>query len=112
MLFLGGALTLKSEPLGRASNLRLAQNFRKEWVSSPSTGGDGGNRTHVRKSIHTGVSERRRLFKFPYTAAKRQAAVLGSSQSVTAAGAGSSSLSPLKRHPNKAVVLFGRMSRP
>ena len=59
-------------------------------------GGDEENRTPVRKSIHTGVSERRRLFAFPYTFAKRQADVLGSSKSVTAAGALRRSRSPLK----------------
>ena len=60
------------------------------------TGGDEENRTPVRKSIHTGVSERRRLFEFPYKDAKRQASLLGSSESVTAAGAGRCSRSPLK----------------
>ena len=54
------------------------------WVWQLATGGDEENRTPVRKSIHTGVSERRRLFKFPCKAAKRQAALFGSSKSVTA----------------------------
>ena len=58
-------------------------------------GGDGGNRTRVRKSIRTGVSERRRLFKIPYIAAKRQAAILGSPKAVTAEGALRRSRSPL-----------------
>ena len=42
----GGASTLKFEPFGRATNFRLAGDFRTDWVQSPSVGGDGGDRTH------------------------------------------------------------------
>ncbi len=52
-LFLGGALLLKSKLYGRVANLRLAQDFMTDWVSSPSTGGSEENRTPVQKSIHT-----------------------------------------------------------
>ncbi len=92
----GGVSSLKSELYGRAANLRLAENFRTDWVSSLSTGGDEENRTPVRKSIHTGVSERRRFFEFPCKDVKRQTSLRGSSYCVTAAGTSHRSRSPLK----------------
>ena len=59
-------------------------------------GGGEESRTPVQKPIRTGISERRHLFTFPYPDAKCQASGLGSSQSVTAAGARRRSRSPLK----------------
>ena len=59
-------------------------------------GGDGGNRTRVRKSVRTGVSERRHIFTFPYAAVKCRTAVLGSPLSVIKAEALLYSRSPLK----------------
>ena len=75
-----------------------------------SYGGGDGSRTHVQKSIRIGVSERRRLFTFPYADVRRQTSALGSSQAVTGAGAHPCSRSPLKRHPYRTAVLPGRMS--
>ena len=45
-LLFGGTSALKYEPFGRVANFRLVQDFRTDWVSSHSTGGDGGDRTH------------------------------------------------------------------
>ena len=59
-------------------------------------GGGDGSRTHVQKSIRIGISERRRLFTFPYADVRRQTSALGSSKAVTGAGAHPCSRSPLK----------------
>ena len=95
MRIFGGAYRTAPELTSRSTNFRFARTWA-DWVWQPATGGDGGNRTRVRKSIRTGVSERRRLFKFPYKSAKRQADLLGSPPVVTAAGTSHRSWSPLK----------------
>ena len=91
----GGASTLISELNGRAAKFKLAQDLRTNWVSSPSTGGSEENRTPVQKFFHTGLSERSRLFTFPYKAVKRPTALLGSSYFVTAGGTTRCSCAPL-----------------
>ena len=63
--FFGGATLSKHELFGRVAIFRLAQDFRTDWVSSPSTGGGDESRTRVQKPIPTGISERRCLLKFP-----------------------------------------------
>ena len=81
--------------MSRGTSFRFVRTWT-DWAWQPATGGDGGNRTRVRKSIRTGVSERRRFFKFPYKDVKRQTSLLGSSKTVIAAGALRYSRSPLK----------------
>ena len=96
MLLVGGATVLKDELFGRATNFRLAVNFRTDWVPSPSAGGCEENRTPVQKPIHTGISERRHIFTFPLTVVECRTTVISISYFVTAGGETHRSCSPLK----------------
>ena len=68
-------------------------------------GGSEENRTPVQKLIHTGISERSRIFTFPYKAVKRPTALLSSPYCVTVGGTPRRSRSPLNRRLALAVVI-------